>query len=99
MQKHCSFRLDFIPNRGNNIYIENSSDWTYVRQNVDGFYVNVIEIDFILTQNKLRSFFKLFTHASIYYERDADPSHQPLEKDKTAIEKFHQIGWNITHTS
>ena len=79
--------------------LTNISDWTYVQQNADGFYVNFIEIDSILTIDELVGFFRLFANKSVYYESDADPSHQPLEKDKVAIEKFHQIGWNITHTS
>ena len=79
--------------------LTNTSEWTYVQQNADGFYVNFIEMNVILSLEDLFGFFKLFTNKSVYFESDADPSHQPLERDKVAIETFHQVGWNITHTS
>ena len=79
--------------------LTNTSQWTYVQQNADGFYVNFIEIDVILTPDDLSGFFALFRNKSIYYESDANPDHQPLEKDKAAIDAFHKAGWNITCTS
>ncbi|CAF1038289.1 unnamed protein product [Adineta ricciae] len=79
--------------------LTNSSQWTYVQENVDGFYVNFIEMDDILTVDELSDFFQLFKNKSAYYESDADPHHQPLEKDKTAIDVLHRVGWNITYTS
>ncbi|UJR11434.1 hypothetical protein I4U23_015614 [Adineta vaga] len=56
-------------------------------------------MDDILSIDELVGFFKLFTNKSAYYESDADPHHQPLEKDKIAIDRLHSIGWNITYTS
>ena len=53
----------------------------------------------ILTTDDLIGFFKLFANKSVYFESDADPQHQPLEKDKAAIVALHNVGWNITHTS
>ncbi|CAF1592194.1 unnamed protein product, partial [Adineta steineri] len=79
--------------------LTNNSQWTYVQENADGFYVNFIEIDDILSVDDLAGFFKLFKNKSIYYESDADPDHQPLNKDKIAIDTFHSVGWNITQTS
>jgi hypothetical protein len=79
--------------------LTNTSQWTYVQQNADGYYANFIEMDVVLTPDDLLGFFKLFTNKSVYYESDADPSHQPLEKDKVAIDALHSAGWNITHTS
>ncbi|CAF1274672.1 unnamed protein product [Adineta steineri] len=79
--------------------LTNNSQWTYVQQNADGFYVNFIEINDILSVDDLAGFFKLFKNKSIYYESDADPDHQPLNKDKIAIDTFHSVGWNITQTS
>jgi len=61
--------------------------------------VNFIEIDVILSPDDLRGFLKLFTNKSVYYESDADPHHQPLDKHKTAIETLHTVDWNITYTS
>lgn len=79
--------------------LTNTSQWTYVQQNADGFYVNFIEIDVILKPDDLRGFFQLFSNKSVYYESDADPGHQTIEKDKAAIDAFHSAGWNITQTS
>ena len=79
--------------------LANISQWSYVQENVDGFYVNFIGIDVILSSDDLLAFFKLFANKSVYYESDSDPSHQPLEKDIAAIEKFHAADWNITYTS
>jgi hypothetical protein len=77
--------------------LTNTSQWTYVQQNADGYYVNFIEIDSILTHDDLLGFFKLFRNKFIYYESDA--VNQPLDKEKAAIDAFHNVGWNITYTS
>jgi hypothetical protein len=77
--------------------LTNTSQWTYVQQNADGYYVNFIEIDSILTHDDLLGFFKLFRNKSIYYESDAVS--QSLDKEKAAIDAFHNVGWNITYTS
>ncbi|CAF2717036.1 unnamed protein product [Rotaria sp. Silwood2] len=79
--------------------LTNTSEWTYVQKNADGFYVNFIEMDVILSPDDLHGFFKLFTNKFVYYESDADPHHQPLDKDKASIETFHNVGWNIIYTS
>lgn len=79
--------------------LANNSQWTYVQQNADGYYANFIEMDSILTPDDLAGFFKLFQNKSVYFESDADPDHQPLEKDRTAIEVLHSVGWNIIYTS
>lgn len=79
--------------------LTNTSQWTYVQQNADGFYVNFIEMYAIMTPEDLRGFFQLYQNKSAYFESDADPSHQPLERDKTAIVALHAAGWNITFTS
>jgi hypothetical protein len=79
--------------------LTNADQWTYVRENADGFYANFIEMDAILTPDDLSGFFKLFKNKSVYFESDADPQHQPLEKDKAAIVALHNVGWNITYTS
>jgi hypothetical protein len=79
--------------------LTNISDWTYVQENVDGFYVNFIEMYAIMTPDDLLGFFNLYKNKSAYFESDANPDHQPLERDKTAIVALHKAGWNITHTS
>jgi hypothetical protein len=79
--------------------LTDTSEWTYVQQNADGFYVNFFEMRAILTPTELLGFFNLFKNKSAYFESDANPDHQPLEKDKTAIGILHSVGWNITHTS
>lgn len=78
----------------------NMTEWTYVQQNVDGgFYIHFIEMNAILNLDELLHFFKLFSNKAVYFESNADPTHQPLEKDKVAIERFHQVGWNVTQAS
>ena len=79
--------------------LTNTSEWTYVQENVDGFYVNFIEMYAIMTPEDLRGFFQLYKNKSAYFESDANPDHQPLERDKTAIVALHNAGWNITFTS
>jgi len=79
--------------------LTNTSQWTYVQENADGFYVNFIEMYAILSPDELLGFFQLFKNKSAYFESDADPDHQPLERDKTAIEILHRVGWNISYTS
>ena len=79
--------------------LTNTSQWTYVQENADGFYVNFIEMYAIMTPEDLQGFFQLYKNKSAYFESDANPSHQPLERDKTAIAALHAAGWNITFTS
>ena len=79
--------------------LTNTSQWTYVQENADGFYVNFIEMYAIMTPDDLLGFFNLYKNKSAYFESDADPDHQPLARDKTAIDALHKAGWNITHTS
>ncbi len=79
--------------------LNNTSQWTYVQENADGFYVSFGQLIVSMSSADLLGFFKLFKNRSIYYETDADPHHQALDTDKAEIVIFHNGGWNITLTS
>jgi hypothetical protein len=85
---------NFIPQ-----LLNNTSKWTYVQENADGLYVSFGQMTGTMSLADLLGFFRLFKNQSVYFESDANPDHQPLERDKTDIGIFHNIGWNITHTS
>ena len=77
----------------------NTSQWTYVQQNADGYYFSFGQMIQNMSTYYLPRFFQLFKNKSIYFESDADPDHQPLARDKIDIGILHSIGWNITYTS
>jgi hypothetical protein len=79
--------------------LNNTSEWTYVQENADGFYVSFGQLIINMSPDNLLGFFKLFTNKVIYYETDADRNHQALDTDKAEISIFHNGGWNITYTS
>jgi hypothetical protein len=79
--------------------LNNTSEWTYVQENADGFYVSFGQLIVNMSPHDLLGFFNLFKNKCIYYETDADPHHQALDTDKAEIEIFHNGGWNITYTS
>ena len=79
--------------------LNNTSEWTYVQENADGFYVGFGQLIINMSPDDLHGFFTLFKNKVIYYETDADPTHQALETDKAEIAIFHNGGWNITYTS
>lgn len=76
-----------------------TSQWTYVQQNVDGFYVNFLQLLVNMKPDDLRQFSKIFRNTLLYYESDADPKHQALDTDKAEIMIFHNASWNISYTS
>lgn len=76
--------------------INNPDQWTYVRQNADGFYINFIELDSMYSQNTLDAYGKLFTHKNAYIESDMNSS---MEKEQGYVDRLHKAGFTIPYTS
>lgn len=79
--------------------LTNISQWTYVQQNADGFYFSFGQMTNNMSTYYLPQFYQLFNNKFVYFESDADPDHQPLERDKVDIGILHSVGWNIIYTS
>jgi hypothetical protein len=79
--------------------LANTSEWIYVQQNADGYYLSFGQLTHDMIDYYLPRFFKLFPNKTIYFESDVDPDHQPLERDKTDIGILHNVGWTIVYTS
>jgi hypothetical protein len=77
----------------------NTSQWSYVQQNADGYYLSFGQLTDDMIHYYLPKFFQLFQNKSVYFESDAKPDHQPLERDKTDIVLLHNLGWTIVYTS
>lgn len=76
--------------------IKNPDQWTYVRQNADGFYINFIELDSMYSQSTLDSYGTLFTHKNAFIESDMNSS---TEKEQGYVDRLHQAGFTIPYTS
>lgn len=85
-----------------NDLLAHGDQWQYVRQNADGFYVNFIEMDWVLkkehamTQGKLAQTAALFHHKNAYYESDM---HETVENEQASIAALQAAGFTIPYTS
>ena len=75
----------------------NTSQWTYVQENADGYYFSFGQMVTNMSSYYLPHFFQLFKNKSVYFESDAE--HITLDREKVDILILHNIGWNISYTS
>ncbi|MHB1461723.1 MAG: hypothetical protein ACYC1M_10620 [Armatimonadota bacterium] len=76
--------------------INHPDQWTYVRQNADGFYINFIELDSMYSQSTLDAYGKLFTNKNAFIESDMNSS---TEKEHGYVDRLHKAGFTIPYTS
>ena len=75
----------------------NTSQWTYVQENADGYYFSFGQMVTNMSSYYLPHFFQLFKNKLVYFESDAE--HITLDREKVDILILHNIGWNISYTS
>ncbi len=77
--------------------------WQYVRQNADGFYVNFIEMGWVvknqngMNSDKLKATATLFEHKNAYLESDMMSA--SLADDQSYITQLQAAGFTIPYTS
>lgn len=76
--------------------INRPDQWTYVRRNADGFYINFIELDSMYSQSTLDAYGKLFTNKNAFIESDMNSS---TEKEQGYVDRLHKAGFTIPYTS
>jgi len=76
--------------------INNPTQWSFVSQKADGFYINFIELDSMYSQSTLNSYGSLFTNKRVLIESDMTSS---LEKEQGYINKLHEAGFTVPYTS
>jgi len=79
--------------------LTNPTQWSYVQQNADGFYVNFIQMDHMMTPADLKGFYNLYQSGAAYFESDCEADHQTGPQDKAAIDALHTAGFKIIYTS
>ena len=85
--------------------ISHPADWTYVRQNADGFYINFIEMHWATrgqngkSQETLNRTAALFTHKNAYFESDYHLDGQNAADDDRAIDALQKAGFTVPFTS
>ncbi len=85
-----------------NDLIAHGDQWQYVRQNADGFYVNFIEMNWVLkgergmNQGRLSETAALFAHKNAYLESDMNAT--PAD-DQQYIIHLQEAGFTIPYTS
>ena len=82
--------------------LKNPGQWTFVRQNADGFYINFIELEPSFTKDRpgiLRATAALFTHKNAYFESDMAADGQSLAFDRRDIDNLQQAGFTVPYTS
>jgi len=76
--------------------IKKPTEWSYVSQNADGFYINFIELDSLYKQSDLNAFGKLFANKNAFIESDMNSS---IEKEQGYINRLQEAGFTIPYTS
>ncbi len=91
---------------GWNKLLDNSTQWSYVAQNADGFYINFIEMKWITDQQNGREFAtqaNLQKTASFFKNKraffESDNKDNTLNDDKKAIDSLLAAGFTIPYTS
>lgn len=75
---------------------DNPDQWSYVRQNADGFYANFINMwDYNLLT--LKDLAQAFSNKHAYYE--SDNKQNTIEKDQDAIIELQEAGFIVPYTS
>lgn len=81
------------------------ADWTFVRQNADGFYINFIEMNWAAqgkngkSQATLNRTAALFTHQNAYFESDYKLDGQNEADDDRDIDMLQSAGFRVPYTS
>jgi len=88
-----------------NELIIHGDQWQYVQRNADGFYVNFIEMNWVLrgehgmNQERLNKTASLFTHKNAYFESDYKLDGQDEAADDRDIDMLQKAGFTVPYTS
>lgn len=77
--------------------LQNPTQWNYVHQNADGFYINFIGLNRLYSQNDLVGMANLFRNKNVLIESDTQETTE--DKDKLAIDNLQAAGFKIPYTS
>jgi hypothetical protein len=81
--------------------LNSPSEWSYVQQNADGFYVNFIQMGYVPghgydSQTNCDTIANLFTHKNAYYESDMS---ETQSNEQRYIDRLQAAGFTIPYTS